>query len=442
MRRARASKWRACVGVIAAGVLAASAAPALAGTQSCGWSGAGRGVPGDWSGVLPQGSDVNAHILLGEGGASYWQAWNIPIPRGGYLEFHGWFPHARYTSYTTYGDGLKSIDGLADSSIVPDRGSSNPFTPGADRTVAQREYTVKLVAGGPPASGREPNTLYNDSPDGTKSGGSNARVSLRIYAPDIGTGRQGGVPLPEITSVGADGTRSKMGECTDPGIPDPGAYETISNSGSGEPLPATGIGAQDPPVWHRFTNVESSLVESVGGDPTLTDERFPEGGWGDTPDNRYVSTRYSSKYGQVLAFRAKAPTFPRTRNGEPVMGSGQVRFWSMCTYGHSTSWYGCRQDDEFPVDAAGFYTVVISTAAARPRNATHACGYLWLPAGPEPQAIVILRNTLADPSFAEAIQRIGPRGTEAKTMREYYPRGTYYARTIDFERMGCQPSTG
>jgi len=430
-------RWR-WVLLLTGAAAALAAAPAEAGTQSCGWSGAGRGIPGDWSAVLPQGSDVNAHILLGEGGASYWQAWNIPIPQGGYLEFHGAFPHARYTSYTTYAGALQSVDSLPDMDIRPDAGSSNPFVVGADRTATRRDYTIRLVAGAPPKTGRAPNTLYNTSPDGSKSGGSDAKVSLRIYAPDIGAGRQGGEPLPEITSVSADGTRSAMGQCTDPGLPDVGAYALIANSGSGEPVPDVALGADNPPVWHRFTNYVSSVVQGFGGDPSTTDQLLPYGGWGDTPDNRYVSTKYSSKYGQVLAFRAKAPTFPPTRDGEPIMGSGQVRFWSICTYSHDTSWYGCHEDDEFPTDSAGYYTVVMSTAAARPKNATERCGYTWLPTGPEPEAIVILRNTLADPSFAQAIQRIGAPGTEAATMGAYYPRGTYYARTIDFEALGCR----
>jgi hypothetical protein len=419
-------------------VLALAAQPARAGTQSCGWSGVAPRVPGDWSGTLPEGSNQHANVLLGEGGANYWQAWLIPIPRGGHIEFHGRFPHARYTSFTTYGEGLASIDAIHDAQIQPDPGSANPFVPGAHRGETAREYTVRLVER-PPASGREPNTFYNLSPDGTKSGGSLARVSLRIYAPDRDQGPAGGVPLPDITLVSADGTRTKLPDCTDPGLPDVGLDAALAGAGSGEPLGVgTAIGAENPPEWRRFTNFFSSLVHRAGGDPQTTDEMFPYGGWGDTPDQRYISTLIDQAHGQVVAFRAKAPTFPRTRNGEPTMGSGQVRFWSFCSYGPHTGWYDCVQDDEVPVDEQGHFTIAISTAAARPRNAVDSCGVAWVPAGPSTQTTLILRNLLPDPSFAEAIHNAQP-GTEAEVMRDHYPRGTYHRTTADFERRGCPP---
>jgi len=45
-----------------------------------------------------------------------------------------------------------------------------------------------------------------------------------------------------------------------------------------------------------------------------------------------TSTRISLRISARLSsFRAKAATTPRTRDGEPAMGSGQLRYWSMCT---------------------------------------------------------------------------------------------------------------
>jgi len=60
----------------------------------------------------------------------------------------------------------------------------------------------------------------------------------------------------------------------------------------------------------------------------------------------------------------------------------------------------------------------------------------WLPAGALPSTLLILRNMLPDPSFAQAIQNTEP-GTEEQTMGSYYPRGKYYATTADYERLGC-----
>ncbi len=43
-------------------------------------------------------------------------------------------------------------------------------------------------------------------------------------------------------------------------------------------------------------------------------------------------------------------------------------------------------------------------------------------------------------NFAQAIQN-AKQGTEEQTMGSYYPRGTYYHRISDFEKLGCHPPT-
>jgi len=378
------------------------------------------------------GSQVNA--LFPDESATYWPS-NAPIPDGGYVEIHGQFPHARYMSWTTYTPQLQSVDGLNDTQILPDPGSTNPYLVGADRTAVKRDYTVRIVKGQVPAGGRAPNTIYTTSADGSKSGGTAQRFSLRIYDPDMGTDREGGVPLPQVTIVTSSGTRIPVPSCPDQAPPDTGLTSILANSGTGAQLPAgTNVRATNPPAWHKFTSLGSALTgdSSLGG---------PEGGFGDNPDNKYVFTFFSQDFGQVLLLRAKAPSFPHTDAGEPVMGSGQVRYWSFCTNSQATNFYACRQDEQVQTDQAGNFAVVVSTAAARPRNATGACGFTWLPSGPLNTSVLILRNMLPDPTFREAIQNTQP-GTEAKVMGPYYPDGKYYATTADFERLGCPAKEG
>ena len=85
------------------------------------------------------------------------------------------------------------MDVLRDEHILPDPGSANPYLPGASRDVEERSYTVRLVHGAPPAGGREPNTLYTTSEDGTQNGNG---LAYRIYLPDRGTDRFGNAPRP------------------------------------------------------------------------------------------------------------------------------------------------------------------------------------------------------------------------------------------------------
>jgi hypothetical protein len=100
--------------------------------------------------------------------------------------------------------------------------------------------------------------------------------------------------------------------------------------------------------------------------------------------------------------------------------------------------YGCTHDEEVPLDVQGDYTLVISTAANRPSNTTAACGVIWLPAGPTAQTVVILRNMLPAPEFANAIQN-ATQGTELQTMGPSYPNGRYYTVSA-FEQTGCNVS--
>ena len=122
------------------------------------------------------------------------------------------------------------------------------------------------------------------------------------------------------------------------------------------------------------------------------------------------------------------------------MGTGQVRFWSMCTGDYpSTATYACVVDKDMPVDRHGDFTLVISTAAARPANAVARCGVAWLPAGPTGQTVVIMRNMLPAPGFAQAIQNVQP-GHEQAQMGPYFPLSRYYQTKNDFERLGCPAS--
>jgi len=407
------TRW-ALPALLVAGLLHSQAA--IAAPRSCGFT------------VVGSGTQVNA--LFPDEAATYWVA-NLPIPQDGYIELHGAFPHARYTSVTTYTGQQQSIDGLSDRQILPDPGSSNPFLPDADRTVANRAYTLKIVRAQKPASGGPPNTIYTTSADGTKSGGqANQRFSLRIYEGDRGHGREGGVPLPDITLVTSDGQRTTLPQCPYQDPPDVGLIQTLANAGTGVSPPASlNPKAEDPPVWHKFTSTASSVTgRDIPG--------APEGGFGDNPDNKYMVAQLSQGFGQVVEFTATAPTYPKTYDDVPVMGTGELRYWSFCTNSPTTQFYACKEDDQIPLAKKRTYRIVVSTAAARPRNANEACGITWIPSGPTGASILILRNMQPDPGFAHSIQRTEP-GTEETVMGDYYPRGKYYATTTDFEKTGC-----
>jgi len=422
--------------VLAAFLSLADSSRAVLSPHSCGWI---ARISGD-----------QLNVAFPDAAANYWVA-AIPVPSGGYAELTGSFPHARYMSFIDYTAATQAIDGLADVQIAPDAGSTNPYAAGADRTAARRSYTVRIAPGPVPAGARAANTVYTSNADGSKSSPPGlALVIYRVYESDRGLDVAGGVSLPQISLATAAGQRTTLPDCPDLSLPDLGLTRLLASAGAGgaSPLPATGLGGRNPPAWVRYTNPVSGVLtglldNELTGDslyPALAQvtKMLPSGGLFENIHVAYVTSYYTPGFGPVVAFRAKAPTTPRTFDGVATMGSGQLRYWSLCTNNALTMFYDCVRDDQVPLDSAGDYTIAISTAANRPANATAACGIAWLPAGPLPQTVLILRNMLPAPDFAGAVQRTTP-GTERATMGDYYPIGRYYATVADFERTGCHP---
>ncbi len=390
------------------------------------------------------------NIIYPEATTTY-EAGSVPIPPGGYTEISGQFPHSRFFSFQTSGETGKNVGGLLDEQIKPDPGSTNPFLPGANRTTTHRAYTVRLLDAPIPAGGPAQNTLYSMSTDGTvRTLPGNAIVTLRYYLPDRGTGRLAGVPAPTITMVTATGQRIPTPTCAD-NTGDPGYTQAIAALGpQNAVVPGSGpLVAHRAPVWHKFVNAPTGLAGGLTDNDmlgqTLYDpltgftDRLAAGFFENIYIN-YVYTATSTAFGQVAVVHAKLPTTPRTFDGEPRMGTGQLRFWSMCTGNYpSTATYACLVDKDVPVNRRGYFTIAISTAAARPANATESCGVAWLPAGPTNQTVVIMRNMLPAPGFAQAIQNVKP-GQEQAQMGPFYPATRYYQTTRDFERLGCQAS--
>src|SRR5581483_6803597 len=136
-----------------------------------------------------------ANTLYPDSAANYWIS-NLPAVPGETLIIRGQYPYGRYMSLTTYTPYLFSVDGLHDTAIAPDPGSTNPFLPGADRYATPRNYTVTVVFGQKPTT-PAPNTLYTTNQDGSKKGAA-FQLTYRVYRPDVGKNDRGGVPLPKI----------------------------------------------------------------------------------------------------------------------------------------------------------------------------------------------------------------------------------------------------
>jgi hypothetical protein len=408
--------------------------------QSCGW--------------LFRISGDQLNVAFPDQAARYWVA-ELPIPPGFHVEIAGEFPHARYISFITYDPATRAIDGIHDAQIAPDAGSTNPFVAGADRTATNRSYTVYVRIGtvevNPDGTRtREPNTVYtarSDDDTKTSSPTQTATLIYRVYEADQGLDITGGVGLPEIAIVSDDGSqREVIPDCPDHSLPDTSALtQGLASAGPGpgnDNIPSTKLGGRNPPVWSRYTNAVNGVANAVlNNDRTdavwpsvqQATNLLPSGGFYENIDNAYMTTFHTASFGDVLVFHGKAPTTPQTYSpDDTTMGSGQLRYWSMCSNMSTTQFLGCVKDDDVTLDADGFYTIVISTQANRPQTANSTCGIEWLPKGPLPSAPIILRNMLPDPSFTQAIQH-ATQGTEQSTLGPYYPQGYFFDHASNFD---------
>jgi hypothetical protein len=336
----------------------------------------------------------------------------LPAVIGETLTISGLFPHARYMSLTSYDALTDPVDDLNDQDIVPDTGSINPFLLGSDRSSLNRSFTVHVVFGRRPAVSPA-NTLY------TTSGARQAPAFIilyRIYLPDQGLSSMGGVPLPTVR-VNLPG-HSSLSLPTCPSATSPalaGLDQTLTNIDL--PYPPIPFPGQASLVWHKAS---AGFIGFFGN-----------------PDNAYMTTELGRGYGDVAIIRGQLPTFPNTEGGGSDMGGGQVRYWSLCTNEQVTERvWACLADFQVALSADREYTVVVSTAAARPSNATPRCGLNWLAWGAAPDSFLIMRNMLPSPSFTQSIQEAAV-GHEQADLGPYYPV-IQYTTTAAVERMGCQ----
>lgn len=372
-----------------------SAQPALA-AAPCGWS---QKLSAD-----------TRNLLFIDRAAVYWTG-RVAIPKGGRLEIDGRFPHARYMSLVVYDERARTIDHLTDVEIDPAAGATNPFRTGSVRTAADRRYTVHLLNQRAPAQERPPNTLYTERADGSRTARTLATIpfTLRVYAPDLGQDELGDAPLPTLTLVDSSGSRTALPTCPGSVAPVPlGVLERLAARLGSE------FEGQDPPTWRLF--LPNGLGENI--------------------DNSYVHAAFAPRYGEVLLIRAKAPTFPSTRDGAGVMLDGQLRYWSFCTHRLTTEVLECAIDEDFPLSEDGRFALVISTPEHRPANARPECGFVWLAAASAGPSPLVYRHMAPAPDFAEAIQRTS-KGSEREDLGEYFPEGRYYKTVADFETLGC-----
>ncbi|MEY3243376.1 MAG: hypothetical protein RIR11_4815 [Bacteroidota bacterium] len=360
-------------------------------------------------------------------------------PFGSKVVIEGEFPHCRFFSiqatpplngkeyYSQRQFGTAEVS-FADSDIEPLPGHTNPFRSGANRNATNRKYRVELdLTTGDPTTlnegghdfpylknnnNRKAGMMVYQGPLGHKTvagtplptpGDWNLGcIWIRIYAPDDNAGALGGVPMPKVWFelpngakyfVGSDFT--ELQKRADISI----ANRVTDPANDGTVNPQTG--------WFKSWGITRSMLNGVclynnwsrpdsGARVNQIDLGWTgRGEFQPAPGNiephattnnyaTYMGRSMTVAPGMVAVLTGKMPTFPATRNGEAIMGTGQVRYWSIvgidpdalsplpATTLHAIS------DDDVVLDNQRNFVIAYSRPGDRPSNAQPQNGVSWV----------------------------------------------------------------
>lgn len=444
-------------------------------------------------GRVPGADPIQVPLLFPDQGSTYFVA-QFKFPKGvKKLTIKGEYPHARYFSFTVAnelpGGGLGNGPNLRDTEIHPDEGSVNPFRRTRKRNAPNREYTIQLVVGEPPAKReklKHPKSLRQNilyvSPEQAKN---YLHFALRTYIPDLGydgtgsakLGQKKAYGLPRVSFVdkkgrliGNEKNSLKTPETLCKLLRTTRKNESIEYSAnlwqslvweSDDPKTAP---AQNPPVWELFWNADYSVTGMFAKNQRDRILKYPPaaiGGFANNPDTKYLSSPFSLRYGEVYTIQGKMPSHPKTKlhNEHWPKKKPDVRYFSVCTGGSPPSGAGwnCVWDEAIPVDKDGFYTIVVSRPSSRPDNARPECGMKWLNFGDgegtfanaqrsRPDlSILYIRYMVTSKKWKQSPANIpmptlkNPKPQDAKVMGDYFPVSKAYKDRKTFEKHGCKP---
>ena len=382
-RRARLAAFLVAASIVAVPVPAASATSGVSNVRAPLGAGAGCAWP-----IRADRETLN--VAYPDTAATYWVQ-RYSLAPGESILYRWTRPAARYSSFVVYD---------ASGAVV---GHQSDRTRGLDGRTRSTHIVIGAIEDGD-------DTIVT-APVGA-DGRSEGTIIYRVYLPDRGVDRAGGVPLPRATVIDASAHRAPVPTCSRAAAsPDIAATIARMDSITGTPVPAT-------PVFIRPHNDGGNL--------------YPN------PDNTYVATIVDHRPGRIVVIRGHAPSFPDTEAGARPSPRDDLRYWSFCTneYAKPYRTSSCRHDARIATKG-GEYTIVVSTRADRPKRVRAADGVTWLPWGStRVPSLILLRQMLPSPDYANAAARVAPGQPAVAVMGPDAPRAVY-CPTATFERGGA-----
>jgi hypothetical protein len=363
---------RACIAALFAGFGAAASQAATPILPVCSWpfEVTGQGI---------------TNVATPDTNATYW-VMPLDLSRWRAMIIHGQYADARFFNFATYTATGSLVDTIYDAEIVADAGSTNPFAePGPE---IAGNYTVTIGAANP-----GPGNFLS-------AGGSRfAFIVYRIYLPDQGRDRTGGVGVPAVTLTDFSGNSRPLRPC-------PFADAETSLGNLILLLEAAGMSDAAKFLGEILTLANQSPLGTCSSNqagPTAVtfSSAVPGANFFPNPQTTYFQTaNLCFRPNQVLVIRGKAPVFPDTYMGGSVFEPAgiQLRYWSMCNNVGVLPYpvVACEADAMTELDQSQYYTYVVSNDPAPPS----VPGVTWLPWGPTSFPItLILRNILPENGF-------------------------------------------
>ena len=433
------------------GIHRAATAKASGSLKTCFWPGP-RTRPGIYT---TDPDNFQFENQFSDSGTTYmWTSFQVP--EHAKLVFKGRYPHLRHWGFVLYTqDGGFPTNALSDAEIDPDAGSSNPFRSGVRRDVTDRNYTIQIVNGAPPAN-PPANTLYTHG-----EAGKPVPLIMRNYVPDAGADVLGNVAFPAV-EVQYDDGRVMAGEAacaaTQTEFRGKQVPVTVSQSlwrglthaltSDAMVAPAHDFTAEGMETFfNRFHLVFKLFMPSIAA---LDKQPSFMGGWYTNPATRYGYKFLNYRLGEVYAVRGKLPVTPLTyhSDGSPARKS-EMLYWSMCSnMGLATGInVDCLYDEELEplLDSDRHYTIVNTRLADRPANATEKCGVAWMEfgngdgvEGGSPDTMILVnRETRVDPTFKHSWFSVTRPGEEHQVLGDYQPQVINLRKKAAFEALGC-----
>lgn len=280
--------------------------------------------------------DPYLNIAYPDAATFYWGA-VFTMPHRAKLHLEGKFPHARYIWLISYDFRGAPLDAVADYLLKPTAGSTNPYIDGADRSTKQRNYSIEVVNEPRPTPMRWGVHLKGEKRDRIhapqQADNPQQQIQYRIYARDKATDEtaNGGLPEPVLTMP--DGKVLRGAEaCVQLRTNQPLAADLAALAMPRENLQklieegrrrlGPNAPATNPPTWSKTSQETSRFAMYTGDFKVEPNVRLRDGTFYANLDNQYVRTFISRKFGDVWVMRAKAPTTPRTFNGDARWSDG------------------------------------------------------------------------------------------------------------------------